>query len=102
MTVGLRFPWLPGLLRRLSLLIAGILFCLVFVAPLVDNGAGQTSGWNSFLALFARDGAVRASALASAIGLTVTAFVFFRSPPRSPLDSYASPRGRPPTDVVGA
>lgn len=102
MTGHLRHPWLPGLLRRLSLLVAGLLVSLVLVAPLVDNGSERARGLLRFLSLFARDDTVRGSALAAAVGLTVTAFVFFKPSPRSPLDSYVASRGQPPNDVVGA
>ena len=101
-TGRLLFPWLPGVLRRLSLLTAGGLVALVFLSPLVDNGNEPVGGLWKLLHLFAHDATLRRSALASAVGLTVSAFVFFRSPPRSPLESYPSPRSRPPSDVVGA
>jgi hypothetical protein len=54
------------------------------------------------LALFARDAAIRRTALASAVGLMVTACVFFR--PRLP--PYQRRRKRttapPPPSVAGA
>jgi|SRR5579884_2459843 len=98
----LLFPWLPRLLRWLSLLTAGVLFALVFLSPLLDNESAQAAGCQRLLALFAGDKSVRRSALASGVGLVVTAFVFFKSPPRSPLDARHSTSSRPPTNVVGA
>ena len=44
---------------------------------------------------------VRRTAVASAVGLMVTAFVFFKSPKPRP-GTLPQPRLPPPTDVVGA
>lgn len=83
----------------MSLLAAISLFLLVLGAPSLDNG---TEGLR-LLALFARDAAVRRTAIAGAIGLVVTACFFFRQPaaartmPRKPA-AVLPPR--PP--VIGA
>ena len=93
---------IPRLLFRLAFVLSFLLIVLVIVAPLADNGDTQPAGWHHILALFARDPALRCTAVASALGLVVTACVFFR-PPRRP-----APRKRrrttapPPPSVAGA
>jgi hypothetical protein len=94
--------WLPPLLFRLTLALALILAALVAVTPLLDPGTSLPRG-GRMLALFARDLAVRRTALASAAGLAVTAWVFFRTP--IPVRSAAPrkpPRVPPPTNMAGA
>src|SRR5262249_523306 len=95
-----RFTWLPRLLWGLTLAAATALFLLVLVPPLLDNGWGRTEGGSRLLTLFARDATLRRTALASALGLIVTACVFFR--PLSPAGSRPNEPRRPPSDVVGA
>src|SRR5262249_13039213 len=65
--------WLPRLLFVTTLGFAIALALAVFLAPLVTDASSH-----SLLALFAQDVVVRRTALASAAGLAVTAFVFFR------------------------
>jgi hypothetical protein len=60
------------LLFLLTLGLSALLFLLVLLSPLLDNGQVRV------LVLFARDAAVRRTAVASALGLAVTASVFFR------------------------
>jgi hypothetical protein len=97
-------PWLPRWLFRLTLLVAMGLVGLVLVAPMCDDEPGRpNSDWARLLALFAHDLAVRQSALASAVGLYVTAFVFFRPLGKSRPASPRQPKlPRPPVNVVGA
>jgi hypothetical protein len=71
-------PWLPRLLFRLILGLAVLLLLLVLLAPLLDRPQAPAEGWARVAALFARDAAVRRTAVASAVGLAVTAWVFFR------------------------
>jgi hypothetical protein len=85
----------PGVMFVVCLAVAGGLVALVAAAPYVAGGdppAADVAG--RALALFARDATVRRTALASAVGLVATAFVFFRPP-------YGRPP-RAPTDVIGA
>ncbi|HEV3260953.1 MAG TPA: hypothetical protein VG013_29140 [Gemmataceae bacterium] len=96
----LRLAWLPRFLFWSSLFAAVVLVALVFLAPPLDN-AVRPAGWRKLVALFARDVAVRRTAVASAVGLAVTAFVFFKSPRPRP-GTLPQPRLPPPTDVVGA
>lgn len=85
----------------LALGLSGGLIFLVLLAPLLDNGAEKPDGGQRVLAVFARDGAMRRTALASAAGLAVTACVFFRTPrvPRPPRMPRSSGPAGP---VVGA
>lgn len=93
--------WSVWLLFWSCLTVALILIALVLLAPLFDHGKLDTHGWRRLLVLFARDVAVRRTAVGSAIGLAVTACVFFRVPytrPRGP----SGPRTPAPVNVVGA
>jgi len=94
----LRWPWLPRVLRWLSLLVAAGLVAMVSLSPHLAD----TIPPHKLLRLFAQDAVLRRSAIAAAIGLAVSAFIFFKSPPRSPLQSYQAPRGSSPGDVIGA
>lgn len=85
----------------LTLSASGGLISLVLLAPLLDNPEDRLDGGGRAIAVLARDSVMRRTALASAAGLVVTAFVFFRTPrlprpPRTPRSS--SPSG----PVVGA
>ncbi len=87
-----------GLLPRLFFWLASAasagLLGLVLLAPLLEPPGGEGSRW---LALFAGDATLRRTAVASALGLLVTASVFFRAPPG------AARRKRPrPPGAVGA
>ena len=64
------------------------LAALVILAPWLDVESGSP-GWNRLFTVFAGDTLVRRTALASAAGLLVTAFVFFR---RGRLPQDAEPR----------
>lgn len=86
--------WQPWLFAA-AWLIAGMLGGLVIVTPFLTPG--DTSLGGRLLGLFATDVTVRRTALASAIGLVVTACVFFRP---SPLDKKKKVKQPPP--MVGA
>jgi hypothetical protein len=77
------------LLFLITVLLAFGLAVLVVVSPWLD-GDSVPAGWERFFAVFAEDALVRRTALASAAGLLVTAFVFFRRR-RVPQDSEAAP-----------
>src|SRR5262245_3931111 len=64
---------LPRLLYWFALLAAAGLVLLVWLAPSLPTGV-------RLVELFATDVVVRRTTLASAIGLTVTALVFFKQP----------------------
>jgi hypothetical protein len=95
-----RRSWAPLLLFWLTLAAAAALILLVFLSPLLDNGQARPQGWARWLAVFARDGALRRTALASAACLTVTAYVFFRPP--AGRRSSRNPRRPPPANIAGA
>lgn len=100
--------WSAQLLFVLSCLLASLLGLLILLAPLLDQGSEQPAGWGSeVLALFARDAVVRRISLAGAIGLAVTAFVFFRpTPPAEPAEpkepAADSSEPQPPRTMAGA
>jgi hypothetical protein len=86
---------LPGVLFWVCLAAAAALLALVVAAPALDpGGAAPPDPARLTVRLFARDSTVRQTAVASALGLVVTAFAFFRGPYQRPP--------RAPTDVVGA
>jgi hypothetical protein len=88
--------WFAWLLYRLLLLISAGLILLVIVSPWVENTVTSR-----VFVVFARDTTLRRTALASALGLIATAYVFFRSPgPVRRESPKASPR--PPSDMAGA
>lgn len=88
----LRDYWLPLMLFVAVLLVAVALLVIVMAMPLVIEDLPFT---HPLLKLFAEDTTVRRSSIGGAIGLIVTAFIFFRpnasvlarkreSPSRSP------------------
>lgn len=83
------------MLFALGLMLAGLLVALVLLAPLAAEGEA-TDARGRVVALFARDPALRRTCLASAVGLVVTACVFFRrGAPAAP--ARRSTRNRPRT-----
>jgi hypothetical protein len=86
-----------GLLFWLIWIQAVVLGGLVLIAPFLDRGDEQPDGSARLVALFARDVALRRTALASAVGLAVCASVFFRATPvRQDVQPLAPPRPRQP------
>jgi hypothetical protein len=71
-------PRLPSILFWLDLLAAAALVGLVLVAPWLAPGPVADGGAARALGLFAHDTAVRRVSLFAAVGLTVSACVFFR------------------------
>jgi hypothetical protein len=92
MATGRLSFWVVWLFSRLVLLIAALLILLVIIAPWLHNTSAQDIG-SRLLRLFAGDRAVRRTALASAVGLIVTARIFFRVP-RTPRRLW--PKARQP------
>jgi hypothetical protein len=97
MSIRLALWWLPRLLYPLTLAVAVVLVALVFLAPALDNRYSWPAGWGRLLALFAHDAAVRQTSVAGAVGLLVTARVFFHRPRPG-----RSVRRGPPRNVAGA
>jgi hypothetical protein len=91
----LRDYWLPLMLFAGTLLVAAILLLLVAVMPFAIEYVPISI---PVLALFAGDVTVRRTAIAGAVGLIVTAFVFFR-PNASVLARNASSK-KPPSDTI--
>ncbi len=89
-----RHPWLSRLLYWFTLLVACGLGLLVLLAPLLPTDEFRV------LMMFAQDGAVRRTALASAAGLAVTSFVFFR--PGATSGKKNKLRRPPPGTMAGA
>jgi hypothetical protein len=94
--------WLPRWLFRLSVALSVILTLLVVFSSLFDHEVTPLRGWGRVLTIFAHDATLRRTALASALGLLVTACVFFRS---AATPRRAPPRNRklpPPPNIAGA
>src|SRR5690349_17391904 len=87
----LRDYWLPLMLFVGTLLVAVVLLVVVLVMPLVAEYLPFSS---RLLKLFLEDATVRRTSLAGAIGLIVTAFVFFR-PSASMLTRKSSSKKSP-------
>lgn len=97
--------WLPWVLFRLTAGVSALLLALVLLAPLLDDAEAETTGSRSLLVLFARDATLRRTAIASALGLLVTAGVFFRPVEKSPPADSADRHSRqppPPRGMAGA
>jgi hypothetical protein len=95
--------WLRWLLFWLTLGQGAFLLALVFLSPFVDNASVAPQGWGRVLALFARDITVRRTVSASAIGLLVTACIFYRPPLRRHWRPRKPRRPRlPPQNAAGA
>ncbi len=75
MLQDLRDYWLPLMLFTVATFVAAALLLLVAAMPFVAEYFVIN---NDLLSLFAGDAVVRRSSIAGAIGLIVTAFVFFR------------------------
>jgi hypothetical protein len=86
---------LPGVIFWLCIVCALVLLVCVLVGPSLEGHSEFVpEGVRPVVRLFAQDATVRQTAIASALGLIVTAFAFFRGP-------YLRPP-RAPTDVIGA
>jgi hypothetical protein len=89
----LRDYWLPLMLFAGTLLVAAVLLLLVALMPFVVEYVPIP-----VLPLFADDVTVRRTAIAGAIGLIVTAFVFFR--PNASVRARNAVSKKPPTDTM--
>ena len=86
---------LPRLLFWIVCAAAGAMLALLVAAPWLDTPS-------RLLKLFAEDQAVRRTAFASALGLLVTASVFFRVPAQPAEPPRKGPYRAPPQDAAGA
>jgi len=90
----------PRFLFLLTVLVSLGLAGAVFVAPIIELDPSDGL-WSDLQAMFALDLAVRRTAVASAIGLLVTAWVFFR--PRGVAAETTRKKHRPPpANIAGA
>jgi len=71
--------WISLTLYWLGHVAAGAILVGVLVAPWLDGKIAAGGFWERAVAAFATDAVLRRTALASALGLLVTARVFFRS-----------------------
>ena len=94
----LRDYWLPLMLFGGTLLFAILLLILVIAAPYLIDVVPFPQ---DLLKLFAEDATVRRTSIAGAIGLIVTAFVFFR-PNSSVLGRKVASRKAPNDTMAGA
>ena len=92
----IRYTWLPRLFFLGTLSLALALILAVVASPWVVSFYVPPH----LLTLFANDVTVRRTALASAAGLIVTAFVFFR--PSAASQKKQSPKEPPPGNMAGA
>ena len=92
---------LPRLLFRLTVALATALLALVCLAPFAEPVAALPAGAARALALFAHDPFLRQTTVASAVGLYVTAWVFFRPGARAGAARRRRPPA-PPANIVGA
>lgn len=96
------YVWVPRLLSRAGTALALALVLLVVVSPWLVPADGSPRGWGRLLTLFARDAALRRTALACAVGLAVTARIFFRPPDHRLPPPRRRLRPPPPSGVAGA
>ena len=87
----LRDYWLPLMLFAAALFVAVVLLALAIAMPFAIEYLPSVP----LLQLFAEDATVQRSSIAGAIGLIVTAFVFFR-----PGASRKPSTKKPPHDTV--
>jgi hypothetical protein len=92
---------LARLLFGLTLLVAAALASLLLAAPLLDKGVPPAGLGQRLLRLFATDVTVRRTAIASIIGLVVTACVFFRPGIIYPVSRPRKPKS-PRNSMIGA
>jgi hypothetical protein len=93
---------LPRMLFRLVVGMSFVLILLVIVSPFVHERLPRPTQWSRFLDVFAQDPTLRRTASAAAIGLLVTACIFFRQP--GVPAPYAPKQGKlpPPPNMAGA
>lgn len=94
---------LAFLLFALGCLLAFSFLALLLLAPCFDDPDDPLpQGWRRVLAIAARDGVFRRTTCASALGLFVSAWVFFRPGRRASVEAIPPPsRPRSPS-VPGA
>ncbi len=81
----------PRLLRALAFTAAAALVIAVVACPWLDASAAASDGWARAIHLFAQDTILRRTSLVSALGLWVTAQVFFST--KRPEATSPAPHG---------
>ena len=94
---GLLSSWFRRLLYRLTLLASLALISLVIFSPWVENKVSSR-----LVSVFAHDRTLRRTSVASALGLLVSACVFFRIPGAPRRVPPKSPQAPPPPNMAGA
>src|SRR5262245_64929707 len=96
---GPRRSLAPRVLFWLATLAAAALVAAVVAAPVFDSNDSTKDAWSRVISAFAQDATLRRTALASAVGLIVTAFVFFR-PRRLVRIARLSKSKKTPRDMI--
>jgi hypothetical protein len=91
--------WLPRVLFVITMGLALLLGATVLAAPLAAQLAAVRDV--RLVHLFAKDATLRRTSLASACGLAITAWVFFR-PPRTPRKAPEAVTHESPAGMTGA
>jgi hypothetical protein len=94
--------WVGRVLFVAGCALAALLVALVALAPLLDDGGEPAGDWGRVIALFARDGVLRRTSLASAAGLAVSSWVFFRPGRRATAEAMPPPRRPRSSGMAGA
>jgi len=100
--MGKERRWLTQVLFALSCLSSSLLLLLVLLAPWLGPKQPPADVWEQVLELFGKDVVVRRISVACALGLLVTAFIFFQ-PSRTHQQrttSRRSSRQAPPTSPM--
>lgn len=84
MFTQLREIWIPRFLFGLCVGVALLLLLAVLLCPMLASDHTPPGDVQRLLSLFAGDAVVRRTAIAAAIGLLVTACVFFRPAVKKP------------------
>jgi hypothetical protein len=94
-----QFAWLPRVLFAITMSLALLLGTAVLAAPLAVRLSVAREV--RLIRLFAHDATLRRISLASASGLAITAWVFFR-PPRTPRKAPEKATHEAPAGMTGA
>jgi len=99
-----RVSWHQRILFFGTCALSAGLLAFVLAAPLLVRSMPERASWSQLAGLFAGDVALRRITAASAIGLLVTACVFFRPPPSFQSMNRKPRRLKlpPPPRVAGA
>ncbi len=93
--------WFALMLFGLACVLGALLGLLVLLAPWLARSEPTEDFWQQVLDLFARDVVVRRVSVASALGLVVTAFIFFHpGRARYRRSSRRYPGDTPPTSPM--